>query len=341
MFFLIACFPDGRTFGKLPVCFTPAVNMRSPPRNRRRVVRSLAFTFASMFVACSDPSSPAGSKLVDLSARGKVCVLDDRGIVHCRQPHNYWPYDTLWVDTPGGELGDDTTFPTRTPSRVYGGHPFRVVSPGFAHTCALTTTGEAWCWGENKRGELGDSTAEFFRKAPVQVAGGLTFVGIAAGTGHTCALVADGTVYCWGGFSDQKPEPVRRLYRSVPQRIASGSRFVRLGADGSCGLTAMGEIHCWTFAFNSDGTAYPLPPVRRSGDLRFASLGVNGNTAVTTDGTVYVLEHLEWQGVVPLAMMPGAEALRFSVFDGPCGLDQSGNIHCRTLSGLEEIVRPR
>ena len=77
------------------------------------------------------------------------------------------------------------------------------IAAGFAHTCAVSTTGGVYCWGYNPYGQLGNNSTTQ-SNAPVQVKGmggtGLLsgIVSIAAGDSHTCALSATGAVYCWG-----------------------------------------------------------------------------------------------------------------------------------------------
>ena len=53
------------------------------------------------------------------------------------------------------------------------------LSAGSTHTCGLTPPGEAWCWGDNTRGALGDGT-DAIRTAPVRVTGALRFASISA-----------------------------------------------------------------------------------------------------------------------------------------------------------------
>jgi alpha-tubulin suppressor-like RCC1 family protein len=81
------------------------------------------------------------------------------------------------------------------------------IDAGFAHTCALLEDRTVRCWGSNLSGQLGDGTTDA-RLNPVSVLasgtagaspvvlGGVTQ--IAAGDSHTCALLEDGTVRCWG-----------------------------------------------------------------------------------------------------------------------------------------------
>ncbi|HEX7444386.1 MAG TPA: hypothetical protein VF320_10885, partial [Acidimicrobiales bacterium] len=70
------------------------------------------------------------------------------------------------------------------------------------HACAVLDTGQAKCWGRNATGQLGDATTND-ASTPVLVTGLLGATGITAadelyGDGHSCALLANGAVKCWG-----------------------------------------------------------------------------------------------------------------------------------------------
>ncbi|MEO8200903.1 MAG: hypothetical protein ABI679_10315, partial [Gemmatimonadota bacterium] len=56
-----------------------------------------------------------------------------------------------------GQLGDGTRGNRARPGRVQGDGPFISISAGGAHTCAATST-QAFCWGENAKGQLGDGS---------------------------------------------------------------------------------------------------------------------------------------------------------------------------------------
>ena len=65
------------------------------------------------------------------------------------------------------------------------------------HSCGVTTSGNAYCWGDNSSGQLGDGTSSG-RVSPAPVAGGLRFAVVSAGGDHTCGATPSGGVYCWG-----------------------------------------------------------------------------------------------------------------------------------------------
>ena len=86
-------------------------------------------------------------------------------------------------------------------NQANGFEPFASVSVGETHGCALTLRGNAFCWGTNDRGQLGDGGTTRSSSDPLPVAGGSTYTAIAVGDRHTCAVTTEGVVHCWGDTS--------------------------------------------------------------------------------------------------------------------------------------------
>jgi alpha-tubulin suppressor-like RCC1 family protein len=100
-----------------------------------------------------------------------------------------------------GQLGSGTTGGDATvPMRVFGGLAFAVVSAGRDHSCGVTTTGEAYCWGRNEHGQLGNGLAggDQGRNTPTLVTGDHAFRYVAAGQSFSCGITLDDEIYCWG-----------------------------------------------------------------------------------------------------------------------------------------------
>jgi alpha-tubulin suppressor-like RCC1 family protein len=79
--------------------------------------------------------------------------------------------------------------------------PLRFVSitAGADHVCALTDDGDAYCWGSNTVGQLGNGAADSIpHTKPSRVHSEAKFTELSAGFMHTCALERNGSAWCWG-----------------------------------------------------------------------------------------------------------------------------------------------
>lgn len=141
-----------------------------------------------------------------------------------------------WGARSSGELGDGVTSswpPQYTPVAVTGlPDGIQGLASGAHHTCAITAAGGLLCWGDNDYGQLGDGATND-SATPVPVTGlDHGVLEVAAGRRHTCALIDDGTVWCWGenqfGQLGRGPGPGS----SVPVEV----RFSAVDPDTPTGL---------------------------------------------------------------------------------------------------------
>jgi alpha-tubulin suppressor-like RCC1 family protein len=93
-----------------------------------------------------------------------TCGVATNNLAHC------WGYDYYGQLGDGGPLGIESPN-HRSPFAVVGGLPFAAVSAGRTHTCGVTVNGEAYCWGGNTAGQLGNGVPDFATSTPVAVAG--------------------------------------------------------------------------------------------------------------------------------------------------------------------------
>jgi alpha-tubulin suppressor-like RCC1 family protein len=103
-----------------------------------------------------------------------------------------------WGDNRHRQLGAESRVSSSTePLRVALSAPVRTIVAGHAHTCALGEHGNVFCWGDNRRSQLGDGSARP-SFGPQVVRTRARVLDIAAGARHTCALLVGGEVQCWG-----------------------------------------------------------------------------------------------------------------------------------------------
>ena len=116
-----------------------------------------------------------------------TCALLGDGSVAC------------WGHNQYGELGNGTTTDSSTAVPVFFVSTVSAITGGQHHTCALLAAGSVDCWGYNLFGQLGDgTTTDSLTPTSVTVSGITTATMVAAGDLHTCALLAGGSVDCWG-----------------------------------------------------------------------------------------------------------------------------------------------
>ena len=99
-----------------------------------------------------------------------------------------------------------------------------------ASTCVSLVEGKVKCWGDNAHGQLGllDVTSTNFGPftavtLPAVDLGGAIAIGVAAGNGHTCVLLEDRAVKCWGnnadgqlGIGETMPNTLNRQPKDLP-----------------------------------------------------------------------------------------------------------------------------
>ncbi|MGV3711111.1 MAG: RCC1 domain-containing protein [Gemmatimonas sp.] len=182
-----------------------------------------------------------------------ACGLTLKGVALC------------WGDNNHGQLGLGVmdTVAHRVPAAVATELRFQRLSSGANYTCGITLANDAYCWGQNTMGQLGDGTTTS-RALPTAVAGGFKFTRISAGTGfgsgttvtlpstilgavaHTCATLAGGQAYCWGWNGAGQLGDGTFVDKTAPVAVLGALTFEELGAGGShtCGRNNI-LVYCW------------------------------------------------------------------------------------------------
>ena len=103
-----------------------------------------------------------------------------------------------WGSGSNGSLGNGGAGNAASPVRVLGG-PYVSVSAGVEHACAVTADFTLACWGLNASGQLGDgTTSNSLAPVAVRLSSGESAWSVEAGDVHTCAVLSDMRLRCWG-----------------------------------------------------------------------------------------------------------------------------------------------
>jgi alpha-tubulin suppressor-like RCC1 family protein len=245
--------------------------------------------------------------------------------------------------------------------------PRRAISVvvGTNHSCALLEDHSVKCWGDNGSGQLGYGDTESRGLSPAQMGDvlptvdlgtGRTAVAIGASQAHTCALLDDGSVKCWGngpslglpGAADRGTGP-GQMGDALPTIDLGKGRTaeqIAVGYEDSCALLDDGTVKCWGLLDPSDPTSSHLTPTRFAigTTMRIRSLVAGGR------GVYLMLDDQTMLGDIPVVSplvpwpMPGA---RVKAFGGAnkvlCGIFVGGGVLCEmstppaTLSDLVAI----
>jgi alpha-tubulin suppressor-like RCC1 family protein len=179
--------------------------------------------------------------------------------------------------------------------RATGTFQFASVSVGFRHQCALSTSGEAYCWGLNSSAQLGDGT-QTSRLVPTPVIGGKKFISISAGWGHTCGVSAAGQIFCWGDNREGQLGLGTSVSMShAPAQVPASFAFsqVSTGFVHTCAVTVAQAAYCWgsngAGQLGSATATGSTRPVAVTSESKFRSIdvGENHSCAVTADGQVF------------------------------------------------------
>jgi alpha-tubulin suppressor-like RCC1 family protein len=177
-------------------------------------------------------------------------------------------------------------------------NPVVRVRAGRAHACVVRQGGQVACWGAGDDGQLGDGNT--LPRSTVEPVPGNTLgtaTDIALGDRHTCALLVDGSVWCWGandsgqlgnGTTTLQPTPTPTRVQGTPDAIA-----IAAGGAFTCAVHAAGNVDCW--GRNADGelgigggleprsTPQPIPGLA---NIRTMTARDRHACALTVDGLV-------------------------------------------------------
>jgi alpha-tubulin suppressor-like RCC1 family protein len=245
-----------------------------------------------------------------------TCVVLNGGAVRC------WGNGADGILGQGNTelVGDDETPASVGPVDFGAASEVTSVSTGFAHACALLDDGTVRCWGRGDDGRLGYGNTDTIGDdetpgsvGPVDLGAGRTATAITAGDDHTCALLDDRTVRCWGfaimgqlGYGNRDDIGYGETMPAIagPVDVGRGRTATAIDAGGyrTCALLDDGAVRCW-------------------GDGQDGGLGYGNTEGVGDDETP--------GSVTPLDLGAGGTAVGISVgYLHACVVLDDGTVRC-------------
>jgi alpha-tubulin suppressor-like RCC1 family protein len=225
-----------------------------------------------------------------------TCALKTDGSAYCWGSNQYGQLGTTVTDTVC--VTDGTTYPcANRPTIVATNLKFVSISAGQRHTCAITTTLAAYCWGGNDEGQVSGAGGDGPDLHSVPTT--LPWTQISAGFAHTCAVRSDGALYCWGQNDRGQLGTSALTGSGTPIRVSITDPIASVStAQGrTCARTTAGVVYCfgalWVIRLNGAELTRSQPaPQRISAAAAMASVSIGSFTScgIDVNGLAYCWE---------------------------------------------------
>ncbi|HXI34300.1 MAG TPA: Ig-like domain-containing protein [Gemmatimonadales bacterium] len=221
------------------------------------------------------------------------CATSSAGLAYC------------WGGGPYGQLGGGSVVNNSTvPRLVDRSLTFtQLAAATIGHACGLTPAGDAYCWGLNNEGQVGNGIefTDYEDSVPRLVVGGHKFLELAVGNLHSCGVTTAHEIYCWGDDSRGELGSGKSTtygFTATPTLVAGGLSWDHVSVSGgfsfSCGLTTTGAAYCWganEYAqLGDNSTSDDSVPTAVVGGTTFTSIAVGWTQTcaiAAADSTAY------------------------------------------------------
>ncbi len=307
--------------------------------------------------------SEVGNGTDEVETYVPVFTLDDAVVVaageqfHCaiRAAGDVW----CWGDDLELVMGPTVPALTDQPLPIaVGGVPVSTaIEAGDDHACVIDTLGAVWCWGDNEGLQLGrggPDTTDSPDATAVPLPWGLTALDLGLGQDHSCAVLSDGTVACWGDDDNGQLGDGAAGTDSGNATLVAGLASivdVEAGEDTNCARDGLGQLFCW--GDNVDGqlgigttldSAAPQPVVLPSavqdftlGDQFVCALLDTDEVYCWGEGSDFQVGSGDFMPVLSPFLVPGTPAMDLVDIEsgsrGSCVTSAAGDRWCWGYSG--------
>ena len=266
---------------------------------------------------------------------------------------------SCWGFNENGQAGDDSTNRYKSPSakvQFPDGKRVKSMGMGLKHTCAILEDDTLTCWGLDSHGALGNGnsdTSDKYTPQTITTPSDRKVVKVEPGATHTCILLDDGGVMCWGrdnlgqlGNGDTS-DTIHAPSSNVELPEGRAATDLSVGDHHSCALLDNGSVACWGQnnhgQLGDDATTnrpiliYPHLP---AGSLAVSvAVGPFNTCAILENSSLYCWGHNGYGrlgiGVTggvyttPMFVEGPTNIVDLSVnYDHTCGLSENGSISC-------------
>lgn len=219
-----------------------------------------------------------------------TCGLDKNGEIYCIGDNQYYQLSA-----------PDVIKNSLEPVKINRLSKIKEIAAGANHNCALSADNLVFCWGDNKKGQLGSNFSPTKSKEIIKVSNLNNIKQISAKGDTSCALDDMGFVYCWGnndfgqiGIESSNDSKVVH----TPQKIKNleNISMIAVAENHVCALDSDGIVHCWGANFNKTfqlgqftrETSNFIPrEVPNLLSIKSISSGGHHTCAIATDSSIY------------------------------------------------------
>lgn len=178
-----------------------------------------------------------------------ACAIRTQGDLFC------WGSTAGSGATDGSTMGNNVSATQAAPTKTVGDYEWANISAGGSHTCGVQIDGSGWCWGSpaNEKSGLSSPYSGNHNNIPRPLSGAYTWITVQAGGAHTCGLVTDGTIRCWGiggsgqiGNGNTSQTPNKTLVDLATNSV-TGTAWIALDSDtgSNCAIRNDNSLWCW------------------------------------------------------------------------------------------------
>ena len=266
---------------------------------------------------------------------------------------------SCWGFNEDGQSGDDSTNTYKSPSvkvQFPDGKLVKSMGMGLKHTCAILEDDTLTCWGLDAYGALGNGnsdTTDKYTPQTISTPADRKVVKVEPGATHTCILLDDGGVMCWGRDNvgqlgnGNTGDTIHTPSSNVELPEGRAATDLSVGDHHSCALLDNGSVTCWGLnnfgQLGDNTTTNRLTPVYahlpKGSPVVSVSVGPHSSCAILQNSSLYCWGHNNYGrlgigvsgGVYSTPMyVEGATdivALRLD-YDHICGLSENGSMSC-------------